>query len=86
MLRLASLGDLPNVQDHYLIADDPNQWAINRDAAEFNWFSSNLRFAAPLAERESTVSFSETAATTRITAARSSRALGRLWRGESVWQ
>jgi Putative esterase len=126
---------LPNIQDSYLIADDPDQWAIgggssggncaftaawmwpdrfrrvlsflgsfaqlrggnrypeliqetpkkplrvflqaatrdlNWDAPEFNWFSANLRVAAPLPNVGTTyVSCSETAATTRTTGARS---------------
>jgi enterochelin esterase-like enzyme len=45
---------------------------LNWDAAELNWFSANLRVAAALAERGTTsVSFSETATTTRTTAAQS---------------
>jgi hypothetical protein len=45
---------------------------LNWDAPELNWFSANLQVAAALAERGcDLLSSSVTAATTRITAARS---------------
>ena len=58
---------------------------LNWDAAELNWFSANLRVAAALADVGTTsVSSSETAATTPTTPARSSPdALRWLWRRES---